>query len=66
MTLTTEQCRALIEAIAVASSIDALATLRCAVRREHGLDVQGGFVELLIELRREKLERSMTRPSRIA
>ena len=61
MTLTTEQYRALIEAIAVASTLEALAALRTVARREQGLDVRGGFVETLIELRQERLTRPKSR-----
>ena len=62
MTLTTEQYRALIEAIAVASTLEALAALRAVVQREQpGPDVRGGFVEMLIELRQERLTRPKSR-----
>ena len=66
MTLTTEQYRALIEAIAVASTIEALVALRRVVRREYGLDAEGGFVESLIQLRHQRLEQLRWQPSRIA
>jgi len=62
MTLTVEQSRALIEAIAIAPSDDVLGELRRVATREHGLEVHGSFLELLIELRQEKLAR--TGPSR--
>jgi len=58
MTLTTEQSRALVDAIATAPSLDALADLRRAAAREQRLDVRGSFLELLIELRQEKLARA--------
>lgn len=57
MTMTPEQCRSLIDAIAAAASSDVLAELRRGVRREQGFDVRGSFVELLIDLRQEKLAR---------
>ena len=66
MTRTTEQCCALVEAIAVASSVAGLDELRQAVQREFGLDVRGSFVELLIHLRRERLEQQRRHASRIA
>jgi len=65
MTLTTEQSRALVDAVACAQSLNTLAELRQLVRREHGLDVRG-FLETLIELRQERLERQTKRSSRIA
>lgn len=58
MTLTAEQYRALVEAIAVAASPDVLAALRGVVRREQGLDLRGSFAEVLIELREERLMRA--------
>jgi len=66
MTLTTEQSRALVDAVACAQSLNTLVELRQLVRREHGLDVRGGFLEMLIELRQERLERHTKRSSRIA
>jgi hypothetical protein len=57
MTMTAEQSRALIDAIAVAPTPDALEELRRQVRRECGLDGRGSFAELLIEVRLEKLAR---------
>ena len=62
MTLTVEQSRALIDAIALAPSDDALGELRRVARREHGPEIDGSFLELLIALRQEKLAR--TGPSR--
>jgi len=56
MTRTAEQCCALVEAIAVASSVAGLDELRQAAQREFGLDVRGSFVELLIDLRKERIE----------
>ena len=50
MTLTAEQSRALVDAI-----VAALETLRRQMRRRWGLDLRGGFLELLIELRAVKL-----------
>jgi hypothetical protein len=66
MTLTAEQCLARIEAIAVASSIAGLDELRQDADREFGLDVRGSFVELLIDLRRGRLEQQRRHASRIA
>ena len=57
MTLTTEQSRALVDAIAAAPTLEALTDLRRVATREHALDVHGSFLELLIELRQEKLAR---------
>jgi hypothetical protein len=62
----TAQSRALIEAIAVAPSEDVLGELRRVARREHGLDVCGSFLELLIELRQERLEQHRKHSTRIA
>jgi hypothetical protein len=59
--LTTEQSRALVDAIATAASLEALAELRRLVRRERLLDVQGGFLELLIALRHDTLTRGRAR-----
>lgn len=64
MTLTTQEYRALIDAIAAAPSLDALSALRSEVRREHGFDIQGGFVEVLLELRLVKLARMTPDPAR--
>ena len=56
MTLTVvEQSRAPIEAITLAPSGDVLGELRRVARREHGSELHGSFLELLIELRQEKL-----------
>lgn len=66
MTLTTEQSRALVDAIATAASIEALAELRHLARREHALDVRGGFLELLIDLRRDTLTRAGAAGSPVA
>ena len=54
MTLTTDPSRALIDAIATAGSVKALAERRAA-RREHLLDLRGGFLELLIAVRLDNL-----------
>ena len=64
MTLTAEQTRALVEAIAVAPSDDALQELRRVARHEHGFDVRGSFLELLLEYRQEKLARAAAGPVR--
>jgi len=66
MRLTTEQSRALVDAIAAAPSLDTLADLRRVARREHALDVRGSFLELLIELRQERLDQHRKHSSRIA
>jgi hypothetical protein len=66
MTLTAEQCLARVEAIAVASTIAGLDELRQDAHREFGLDVRGSFVELLIDLRQERLEQQRRHASRIA
>ena len=66
MTRTAEQCCALVEAIAVASSVAGLDELRQSAQREFGLDVHGSFLELLIELRQEKLARKGAAPARTA
>jgi hypothetical protein len=58
MTLTTDQSRALIDAIATAASVKALAELRRAARREHLLDLRGGFLELLIAVRHDNVTRA--------
>jgi len=58
MTLTAEQSRALIDAIATAASVEALADLQRLARREQMLDVRGGFLELLIALRHDMLTRA--------
>jgi hypothetical protein len=68
MPLTTEQSRELVDAIVAAPSLDALEALRRVAMREHGPDVHSTFVELLIDVRREKLARANagTGPRRIA
>ena len=66
MTRTAEQCCVLVEAIAVASSVAGLDELRQDAQRELGLDVHGSFLELLIELRQEKLARKAAAPARTA
>ena len=66
MTLTVEQSRALIDAIALAPSDDVLGELRRVARREHGPDIHGSFLELLIELRQEKLARTGAARARTA
>lgn len=66
MTLTPEQSRALVDAIATAASLEILAELRRSARREHALDVRGGFLELLIELRRDALTRASATRSTVA
>jgi hypothetical protein len=55
MSLTPEQCRALVDAITVAGSADALEELRRMFEREQGPAVPGGFLELLIDVRHSKL-----------
>jgi hypothetical protein len=55
MTPTAEQSRELIEAIATAVSVEALTELRQVARREHLLDLRGGFLELLIAVRLDNL-----------
>ena len=55
MTPTAEQSRELIEAIATAVSVEALTELRRVARREHLLDLRGGFLELLIAVRLDNL-----------
>lgn len=57
MTLTTEQSRALVDAIADAPSENILGELRQVATREHVLDASGSFLELLIALRQAKLTR---------
>jgi hypothetical protein len=64
MTLTVEQSRALIDAIFVADSADVLGELRCQARRELGRDVDGSFLELLIDVRLSTLERANRRIGR--
>jgi hypothetical protein len=66
MTLNPEQCRALVDAIALAGSVDALNELRRVVACEHGRAVAGGFLELLIDVRLSRLERSPPVPARMA
>jgi hypothetical protein len=63
--LTAEQSRALIDAIATADTLEALADLR-RVAREQLLDVRGGFLELLIELRQDTLTRTRANRGKIA
>ena len=58
MPLTAEQSRALVDAIATAPSVDALADLRRLASREQMLNVSGGFLELLIALREDMLTRA--------
>ena len=55
MTLTAEQSRALVDAIATAPSSVALADLRLEARRAGLFDVGGGFVEVLMGLREYRL-----------
>lgn len=64
MTLTVEQSRALIDAISAADSADALGELRRQARRELGRDVDGSFLELLIDVRLSTLERANRRAGR--
>ena len=61
MPLTAEQSRELIDAIATAASVEALAELQHLARRERLMDVHGGFLELLIALRQDTLTRGRTR-----
>ena len=58
MTLTTEQSRKLIDAIATAAYVEALADLQRLARRELLLDLRGGFLELLIAVRHDNLTRA--------
>ena len=58
MPLTADQSRALVDAIATAPSVDALADLRRLASREQMLNVSGGFLELLIALREDMLTRA--------
>jgi len=58
MTMTLEQSRALVDAIASAASVEALAELQRLARREHMLDLRGGFLELLISVRLDNLTRA--------
>jgi hypothetical protein len=55
--MTPEQCRSLVDAIATAASMDVLAELHREVRREQGFDARTSFVDVLIDMRREKLAR---------
>ena len=57
MTPSNEPYRALLDGIAVASTVADLAELRAAWRRERRDDGEGGFVELLIDVRQAKLTR---------
>jgi len=57
MTLTSEQSRAILDAIAIAPSADALGELRRDVSREYGPDARGSFAEALLDLRAEQLAR---------
>ena len=66
MTLSAEQCCALVEAITLESSVAGLDELRQAARREYGREVRGSFVELLIELRQHRLDQQRRHPSRTA
>ena len=66
MTLTAEQSRALVDAIATAASTDALAELGRLARRERLMDVGGGFLELLIALRHDTLTRTRATRDRMA
>jgi len=66
MTLTSEQSRAIVDAIAIAPSVDALGKLRRAVRREYGPDVRGSFAEGLLDLRAEQLARLDPRRAAVA
>lgn len=64
MTLTAEQSRAFIEAIATAPSIDALRVLHRQATRECGWEIRGSFLELLIEVTQEKLARQASNDER--
>ena len=66
MTLTSEQSRAIVDAIAIAPSADALGELRRDVRREYGPDVRGSFAEVLLDLRAEQLARLAPRRASVA
>jgi hypothetical protein len=64
--LTAEQSRALIDAVATADTLEELADLRRVATRERLLDVRGGFLELLIELRQDTLTRMRANRDTIA
>jgi len=66
MTLTTEQSRSLVDAIAITASLEALVELQRLARREHLLDPGGGFLELLIAVRHDTLTRASARAPRDA
>jgi hypothetical protein len=55
MSLTTEQCRSLVNEVAAAPSISELATLRLEARRAGMFDVRGSFLEVLMGLREHRL-----------
>ena len=64
MTLNTQESRALVDEIALAPSAASLSDLLVDVRREYGADVRGSFIELLLALRAQALER-VTRGVRV-
>jgi len=66
MTPTAEQSRELIEAIATAVSVEALTELRQVARREHLLDLRGGFLELLIAVRLDNLTHARVPGARVS
>src|SRR6476646_6946795 len=66
MTLTTEQSRSLVDAIATTASLEALVELQRLARREHLFDPGGGFLELLIAVRHDALTRAGARAPRDA
>jgi len=66
MTLTTEQSRSLVDAIAITASLESLVELQRLARREHLLDPGGGFLELLIAVRHDTLTRASARAPRDA
>ncbi len=49
--MTAEQTRELVDAIATATSLDALADLQRLARRQHLFDPRGGFLEMLVDAR---------------
>ena len=66
MPLTAEQSRALIDAIATAASVESLTELRQVARREHLLDLRGGFLEMLIAVRLDNLTRARATHGNVA
>jgi hypothetical protein len=66
MTLTTEQSRSLVDAIATTASLEVLVELQRLARREHLFDPGGGFLELLLAVRHDTLTRARARAPRDA